>query len=396
MREGYALDYLRSVPSFGALHRWRRDFFLAAVLAVLGAIETSLRPELDPHLLTVPTAVASGLALGFRRVAPLWSALSFMALLAGQSAAGVVVDEGLVFFVEVLIVAFSVAAHLPARGAVAGLAMTLAAVWTSVVASNPASLVEDLIFSAIVASTPWIAGRGYRSRHLRAEEMNERATRLELSRAAEVRAAVAEERSRIARELHDVIAHTVSVMGVQAAAATQLLDSDPQGARGSLEAIEASAREAVLELRRLLDVMRHPGDKPELTPQPGLGQLDGLVEQVRSTGLEVNLSSSGTEERLSPGVELAAYRVLQESLTNVVKHAQARSVHVAIRHEGHGLEVEVTDDGNGRASPRGAPGHGLIGMRERTALYGGLLEAGPGPKGGWRVLARLSDEGGRQ
>jgi signal transduction histidine kinase len=209
-----------------------------------------------------------------------------------------------------------------------------------------------------------------------------------------MRAAVAEERSRIARELHDVIAHTVSVMGVQAAAAAQVLESDPRRARESLGAIEASAREAVLELRRLLDVMREPGDEPGLAPQPGLGQLDALVDQVRNTGLEVNLIRSGAGERLSPGVELATYRVLQEALTNVVRHAHATSVDIAIRQDGRRLEVEVTDDGNGRAQTRAAVGHGLIGMRERVALYGGLLETGPQLNGGWRVLARLSDEGG--
>lgn len=362
------------------------------MLAAAGGVEAALRPELDPYLITIPAALLSGLALGLRRTAPLVAAAPVSALLAAQSLAGIPVDEGLVFLVVLVIAVFSLAAHLPITEAVAGLALVIAGVWTSVVTGETETVAEDLVFTAIIVGTPWLAGRAYEGRQRRARELEERSAWLERAREADMRAAVAEERARIARELHDLISHTVSVMGVQAGAAAAVLDSDPSRARASLRAIEQSARESVHELRRLLEVLRERGDPAELAPQPGLGELDRLVEQLPTTGLRVDLRVDATGSRPQPGMELAAYRIVQEALTNVVKHARASSVVVTTRSNGRCLEIEVTDDGVGAA---GEPrlGHGLIGMRERAALYRGSLEAGPRPEGGWRVLARLGDEG---
>lgn len=369
------------------------DWLLAGALAAAGGIEAALRPELDPHLVTIPAALLSGLALGLRRSAPLLAAAPVSALLAAQSLAGIPVDEGLVFLVVLVVAVFSVAAHLPLQRAIAGLMLVIAGVWTSVVAGGTDTVAEDLVFSAIIVGTPWLAGRAYEGRQRRARELEERSEWLERAREADMRAALAEERARIARELHDLISHTVSVMGVQAGAAAEVLDSDPARAREALRAIERSARESVLELRRLLDVLRQRDEEPELAPQPGLRELGGLVDQLQSTGIEVELRAGAADARLAPGIELAAYRIVQEALTNVVKHARASSVVVATRRNGRFLEVEVTDDGTGIARERSVVGHGLIGMRERVALYGGSLEVGPRPEGGWRVRARLGGEG---
>jgi signal transduction histidine kinase len=368
------------------------DWLVAGVLAAAGSVEAALRPELDPHLLTIPAALLSGLPLGFRRAVPLAAAVPVTVLLAAQSLAGIPVDEGLVFLVVLVVAVFSVAAYLPIKGAVAGLMLVIAGVWTSVVADGTETVAEDLVFSAIIVATPWIAGRAYEGRQRRALEMEQRSEWLERAREADMRAAVAEERARIARELHDLISHTVSVMGIQAGAAAEVLDSDPSRAREALRAIERSAREAVLELRRLLDVLRQHGDAPGLAPQPGLRELADLVEPLESTGLQVELRADAAGARLPPGVELAGYRIVQEALTNVVKHAHASSVVIETRRNARWLEVEVRDDGVGDAGDRTA-GHGLIGMRERVALYGGTLEAGPHPEGGWRVRARLGDDG---
>lgn len=365
---------------------------MAGVLAAAGGVEAALRPELDPHLVTIPAAVLSGLAVGLRRSAPLLTAAAVATLMAAQSLAGIPVDEGLAFLVVLVVAVFSVAAQLPLGGAITGLALLIAGVWTSVVTGESETIAEDLVFSAIIVGTPWLAGRAYEGRQRRARELEERSAWLERAREADMRAAIAEERARIARELHDLISHTVSVMGVQAAAAAEVLDSDPARAREALRAIEQSARESVVELRRLLDVLRQRGDAPELAPQPGLAGLGDLVEQLRSTGPRVELRADAAGAHLTPGLELAAYRIVQEALTNVVKHSRATAVVVATRRNGRFLEVEVTDDGVGAAADP-AVGHGLIGMRERTALYGGSLDAGPRPGGGWRVLARMEIEG---
>jgi signal transduction histidine kinase len=385
-RYGRGVSRLRALP--GSLGNW----LLAGALAAAGSAEAALRPELDPHLLTVPAAHLSGLALGLRRAAPLVAAATVTALLAAQSIAGIPVDEGLVILIDLGIAVFSVAAYLPTQKAIAGLALAIAAVWTSVVAGGTDTVAEDLVFSAIIVGTPWLAGRAYEGRQRRARDLEQRSEWLERAREADMRAAVAEERARIARELHDLISHTVSVMGVQAGAAAEVFDSDPARAREALRTIEQSARESVLELRRLLDVLRERGEAADLAPQPGLRELDVLAEQLRSVGLQVELRAEGSDTRLPPGLELAAYRIVQEALTNVVKHAQANSVVVTTRRNGRRLEIEVTDDGAGATRERNV-GHGLIGMRERVALYGGSLEVGPRPRGGWRVLARLGGEG---
>jgi signal transduction histidine kinase len=238
----------------------------------------------------------------------------------------------------------------------------------------------------VALAAAWVVGDNLGTRRAYTRALEERAERLEREREAEAARARAEEQARIARELHDVIAHNVSVMVVQAAAANDVFDSRPEGAREALRAIETSGRSALSELRRLLGVVR--GDGAEYAPQPGLDRLDDLVAQVRGAGLAVAISVEGAKRSLPAGVDLSAYRVVQEALTNTLKHAHATRADVSLRYRDDALDVEVRDDGEGGANG-GSAGHGLIGMRERVTAYGGTLAAGPGPAGGFAVAARF-------
>lgn len=202
------------------------------------------------------------------------------------------------------------------------------------------------------------------------------------------REAVAEERSRIARELHDVVAHSVSVMVVQAQAGPRLLD-DPERLRGVFGSIETSGREALVELRRLLGILRTDDEQTATSPQPGLGSITSLIEQVRDAGLRVDLQVEGDAIQLPPGIDLSAYRIVQEALTNTMKHAGQAEAHVIVRYGSSFLELEIVDNGSAAAGNGSGGGHGLIGMRERVALYGGVLEAGRRNGHGYAVRAHL-------
>ena len=216
-----------------------------------------------------------------------------------------------------------------------------------------------------------------------------RAAQLEREHAAEARRAVAEERTRIARELHDVVAHRVSVMTVQAGAAKTVAANDPEGALRAMEAVEQAGRQALGELRHLLGVLRPRADVDELGPQPGITEVPRLVDQFKEAGLDVSLTMDGAQTNLPARVDLSAYRIVQEALTNVLKHA-GPSAHTDVRlhTDSHAVAIEVLDNGHGGTTLPGS-GHGVVGMRERAQLLGGRLDAGPRPGGGFQVVARL-------
>ncbi|WP_433518476.1 sensor histidine kinase [Nonomuraea sp. CA-143628] len=248
---------------------------------------------------------------------------------------------------------------------------------------------SEHLVAFIVLVAVWGAGRSLRLRRAYLEELKDRAARLERAYAADTRAARAEERSRIARELHDVVAHHVSVMTVQAAAARRVLAADPDMAREALSAIEHTGRMAMSEMRNIVGVLRTDA-RAELGPQPGMDDLPALVEQMREAGLATRLSVEGDARPIPAGVDLAAYRLIQEGLTNSLRHAGAGAkAVVTVRHGPRELDVRVEDDGRGPASLSGPPGHGLVGIRERVALYGGILSIGPRPGGGFEVRARF-------
>jgi len=249
------------------------------------------------------------------------------------------------------------------------------------------------ITNALVIGAAWLLGHFVGVRRAYTARL-EQTAELERARAEQARQAVTEERLRLARELHDVVAHSISVIAVQSGVGAHVAKTQPEEAAKALAAIEATSRAALIELRRLLGVLRQEGESQgDLAPVPGLVDLDGLLAEVAKAGLGVRLRVEGTPAPLPAGVDLSAYRIVQEALTNVVKHAGPARAQVAIRYRDHEVMVEVTDDGRGVTAPtsngRARVGHGLIGMRERVAVFGGDLEVGPRPGGGFRVAARL-------
>jgi len=234
----------------------------------------------------------------------------------------------------------------------------------------------------------WVVGRLMRSWRVRAEELEGLAVELAADRDALAEAAVEAERMRIARELHDVVAHNVSVMTIQATAASRILANDPEAALDALASIERTGRETVDEMRILLGVLRERGADEPFAPQPGLAELDALAERVRSAGLPVEVVVEGRPRTLAAGLDLAAYRIVQEALTNVLKHARGAQAGVTVRYTDTALELEVVDNGSGNGAG-GGTGNGLVGMQERVAMYGGQLEMGRRHEGGWVLRARL-------
>ncbi|KAB8195215.1 sensor histidine kinase [Nonomuraea phyllanthi] len=289
-----------------------------------------------------------------------------------------------------LVLLYSVASCRGLAVALAGLLISLVAyVLGALAGAGRAGSWSEHVVLAVVLVAVWGAGRSLRLRRAYLDELKDRAARLERARAADTRAARAEERSRIARELHDVVAHHVSVMTVQAAAARRVLGSDPDLAREALSAIEHTGRMAMTEMRNIVGVLRTDA-RAELGPQPGLRDLPALVEQMREAGLPARLVVEGVPLQLPPGVDLAAYRLAQEGLTNSLRHAGAGAeAVVTVRHSPDELDVRVADDGQGTAGRSSRPGHGLVGIRERVALYGGILSIGPLPGGGFEVRARF-------
>ncbi|PSK93840.1 signal transduction histidine kinase [Haloactinopolyspora alba] len=265
-----------------------------------------------------------------------------------------------------------------------------------------------LALNVVVLFGAWAFGRAVRNRRLYTAELEDRASRLERAREAEVRMAITEERSRIARELHDVVAHHVSVMTVQTAGARRSIPRDPDRSAEALLSVEATGRAALAEMRRVVGVLRTPdgteggerGERGErtdrteeaaLSPQPGLAELGDLVAHMRDAGLPVQVTVDGEADGVPLGVDLAAYRVIQEALTNTIKHAGPSSATVSVHYLPAELRIEIADDGYGVATELegGRPGHGLLGMRERVALYGGSLLVGPRSGGGFTVLATI-------
>jgi signal transduction histidine kinase len=332
----------------------------------------------------------------WRRRAPLVSAAALAAAMSVQVTLVYPTAAFVGAFVPMLVVTYSVAAYEERLDrALAGLTITVAGVLVVTLRIPELRSFSEVPFEIACLACAWLVGRFVFGLRDRAREARRRATDLEAQREREAREAVDRERARIARELHDVIAHSVSLMGIQAAAAEQVLAGDPERAREPLRAIQETARDAVEELRRLLGMLRADADGDALSPQPGLASLEPLAEQMRAAGLPVDLRVEAEGDHLSPGVELSVYRIVQEALTNALKHAGGAAAAVLVRRREGALEVEISDDGRGAGAAPGGDadevGHGLIGMRERVALYDGSISAGPDEDGGYRVRASLPD-----
>jgi signal transduction histidine kinase len=286
-------------------------------------------------------------------------------------------------FVAVIFVLFGVASRKPLRVGLAAAAFALLTLVGIINRSVDLHYGSELPFSIVIIAIAVSLGTAMQLRHAQARNALARADRLE----AERERVLEEERARIARELHDVIAHSVSVMIVQAGAARLTLNGEAGQATEALLSVERAGRQALDEMRRLLGMLRQGHGEPQLTPQPGLGDVERLVEQVRAAGLDVRVEVEGAPVPLAPGVDLSAYRIVQEALTNTLKHAHARSARLRLRYEGDAVAIEVLDDGRG-GTP-GGTGHGIVGMRERVELYRGTFEADAPSGGGFRVHARL-------
>jgi len=385
----------------GPFTRWPRaaDAALATAVFLATAFLTDgpddsvvIRPIGDvPIAALVVFAVASA-ALYWRRRAPL-------AVLGGAVIAwAVTIGSGYADLGGVVIIALYSAGRYATEDRWAHVGVAAAIVVILVDGATDPAPWGEAVFGAVVLFVAWYVGRRIRLR-------GERAAQLAREQAAEARRIVTEERARIARELHDVVAHRVSLMTVQAGAAKAVAAENPEGARQAMGAVEEAGRQALEELRHLLGVLRPDTDPDGLVPQPGLKELPRLVQQIRGAGLEVSLAADGVPAELPARVDLFAYRIVQEALTNVLKHAgPGAHTQVQLGADSSGIVIEVLDDGHGGSEgsesaggrqPDGSDpqirrtGHGIVGMRERARLLGGTLDARPRPGGGFRVVAHL-------
>jgi signal transduction histidine kinase len=369
------------VDTARGLVRRHGDLLVAAGAVALGLAEavTDDRISTPQKLADLGVLLLLGVLLVVRRRVPLLlSALMLLGALMepwiGEASGGEV------FGLIALIAVYNAAAHTEGRRMWAAAAMTLATAVT-VLLNDPDNVeLGGILFFALLFATPWVVGRAIRQRRLR-EALLEREK-------AEAEAAIVEERGRIARELHDVVAHAISVIVLQARGGRKLLDSEPDEAREALDAIERTASQALVEMRRLLGLLRESDAGLALAPQPTLERLDDLVERVREAGLPVEVAIEGTPTELPPGVDLSAYRIVQEALTNALKHAGPATARVVVRYRQDELVLEIADDGAGATNGDGG-GHGLAGIRERVAVFGGNVQAGRRPEGGYAVRARL-------
>ncbi|AWL87718.1 histidine kinase [Streptomyces sp. TSRI0445] len=353
------------------------------------------------EIVAVPVALGFSTVVALRRKAP--EKMLLLAILVGVVQLVFDVRPGVGNF-AMLVITYTVATvgeRWASRLALIG-SLSAAALSQLRWEAEPGGSWVQVIFVTVIMTVPfvlaWVLGDSLRTRRAYFDQLEERAARLEREREAQSKVAVAAERARIARELHDVVAHNVSVMVVQADGAAYVMDAAPDQAKQALETISGTGRQALAEMRRLLGVLR-TGDAPEsgeYVPQPDVEQIEDLVAQVRQTGLEVDFKVEGTPRPLPSGVELTAYRVVQEALTNTRKHGgpdAGASVRLVYFDDGLGLLIE--DDGRGAAhelyEDGGADGagHGMIGMRERVGMVGGTLDAGPRPGGGFRISALL-------
>jgi signal transduction histidine kinase len=362
------------------------DGGLAVALALVAETEVWSGGS-GSRTLRAVVAVLMTLPLAFRRRLALPVLGIVMGASLAQSLADPAADVAGVLVVAIIAAAYSVAANCGRRAAAAGGLAGLAALWASVHLQGGG--VGNYLFAGAIFVGAWLAGFVLRARHLRAEELEHRTELLEQEQEARARAAVAEERARIARDLHDAVAHSMSVIVVQAGAERLALPQEATATRETLRSIEETGRQALVEMRRLVELLRKDDEELALAPQPSLAHLELLVGQVREAGLPVELRVEGEPRALPPGVDLSAYRIVQEALTNALKHAGPACARVTVRYLPNQLELEVADDGAGSTSSAAGGGHGLVGMRERVAVFGGVLEANRGAEGGYRLRATL-------
>ena len=367
------------------------DRIVAAGLVVLGQIELWIGHAVPgPKALTVPLIVVITGSVAFRRRWPLGVGVVVMVsndVLGAVGGYGTSLAHGAAWMCSL----YAIAVWTDTPRFLAGLAVLAIGNVLAYAAPGGATTVSDAgIFTWLPALAMVLVRGAVRGRQLRADALAARAELLEREHELRAHEAVAEERARIARELHDLVAHNVSVMVVQAGAERHALGPEQGSTRDTLASIEQAGRQALVEARRLLGMLRSKDDGGELEPQPSVEHIDVLVEQIERAGLPVSLDVEGERTPLPAGVDLCAYRIVQEGLTNALKHAGPAHAEVVLRYAPRALDVEIRDDGRGDSQANGdRAGHGLIGMRERVALYGGSLQTGPRAGGGFEIRAHL-------
>ena len=368
---------------------------MIVVAAVAAVVEALVRSDDPGGYRTAPiVAAAAGpllvLPLLMRRRSPflaptwLWLLAAALSFLDGR----LVVSSTSVYAAG-MVAAFLIGSLRDERQGRIGLAIVAGS--AAIIALNdPAQSLSEVLLVPTTFALAWLGGFAQRERTAQALRAEERATHAEREREAAARIAVAEERARIARELHDIVAHAVSVMVLQVGAVRHRLPDGASEDADALRGVEETGRSALGEMRRLLGAMRLGADAAELAPQPGLDRLEGLVHEIRRAGLPVELRIDGEPFRLPAAIDLSAYRIVQEGLTNALKHAHANRASVDIRYAADELRIQVSDDGDGAsARPGDGLGHGLVGVRERVRLYGGEMTAAPANGGGFRLTTSL-------
>jgi signal transduction histidine kinase len=378
------------------------DMLLALALGVLGLIDLAWFSGVSGQpisIVAVALIAIEAVAIAFRRRHP----MAVYAVVGGKTIAYAWLGfESNVSGLGVLIAIYTVAASVPLSDAVGAAAIYIGGMTLSLIGvfraqgGTPERFISEFLINLLALILAWTVGVTVRTRRAYVAALEARNALLEREREENARLAVALERGRIARELHDVVAHNVSVVVVQADAAERLVEADPDRARQAMRDVATTGRQALEEMRRLLGVLREdePGDGME--PQPGVAELETLARRVGDAGLPVELSVQGEQRPLPASAALSAYRIIQEALTNTLRHAGPARARVILRYLPDALEIQVSDNGTGSEASRTDPtqrpdggGHGLIGMRERVMLFGGELHAGPRPEGGYAVVARI-------
>jgi len=365
------------------------DVLLGVVIGSLLAAEYLADSSLSAteHIAGCGVALGLGVLVTLRQRLPLvlLAATAFPVAIRALLPAG---GDGVVWGIVSLLAIYTVAAERDGWELRIGIALTVALIVSIMAYDGGNWNLSGVLFFGLLGGAPWVFGRAIRHRREREHLLEERTIVLERGREEDRRRAVEEERTRIARELHDVVGHALGVIVLQADGGRRVLAAEPAETERALVTIERTGREALQEMRRLVDMLRASDEQLALLPQPGLAQLETLAAQVRNAGLPVEVVVHGDPRPLPPGVDLSAYRIAQEGLTNVLKHAGRARATVTVSYRDGEIDVEVVDDGSGPTGGSGT-GHGLTGIRVRVSMFGGQVEARPQSEGGYVIRARL-------